>query len=267
MKKLKIFTVQHPIIFGFLLIFIYSILGTLTWPITQLSPESNLPTLGEALAKLVIALVFIVIVWQFGWLRITGVSYLGGWQIWLLLIPLIIYTTMASNFAFTGGLFFTIPRPDTAFTITLFEIGTSLVEEVMYRGLLLAAMIQAWGYSSRGLYKSASLSALSFALLHLFNLIVNPLPEVSSQVLMALFAGFIYATFVLLSKSIWPAVLCHYLVNTVVNFWLTSNPVPASFFIHYIRYTLLLIPPLIVCVFLLSRKNIQPIPLKQLHAA
>lgn len=224
MKKFEKFSVHHPIIFGFILIMLFTLLSTLTWPITRIYPHPEEYEVGNAISKLMIAACFMLLLWGFGWLKPAGFSSFGRKQVWFLVIVLIIYKAILGVYAFTGSLQFSLPSASFTLAVILYTFATSLLEETMYRGLLLTAMAKAWGRTRRGLFAAAILSGLFWASLHLFNLLVRPFPLVMMQVLEMSLVGFLYAAFVLAGRSIWPAVIIHWATNAAVSLRVVQIP-------------------------------------------
>jgi membrane protease YdiL (CAAX protease family) len=253
LKKFEKFAVRHPILFGFILIILFSILGTLTWPITQIYPYPEGSGFGEALAKIIISSFFIGLLWRFGWLEFAGYRNPGMKRIWLMVIPLILYKVILDVFAFTGK--FTFPFPSFAYSlgIIFFTFTTALLEESMYRGLLLTAMRKAWGGRHRGVILSALLSGFFFASTHLFNLLIRPFPVVLAQVLSLTLSGFYYAVFVIYGRSIWPAVLFHWATNATVNLALQNIPGFSETLEHWVIYTLVSLIPIFVSLWLIQQ--------------
>ena len=155
MKKFANFSVRHPFIFGVILILLFSLLSTLTWPITQTYREPEGYEVGETLAKLIIAACFILLLWRFDWLKNAGITTRGQKSIWLLAIGIAIYKAILSVYAFTGSIEFHLPTSGLTIAILFFTFATSLLEETIYRGLLLTAMVKAWGSTRKGLFAAA----------------------------------------------------------------------------------------------------------------
>ena len=105
-------------------------------------------------------------------------------------------------------------RVDTGFLIGfggLAALGTSLIEEVVFRGILLKPPAAGGGLGE------AALSALLFALWHPFQtLFYHPLWEAYAWTWWFLLGtgllGFACARLTLVTRSIWPAIALHWLV-------------------------------------------------------
>ena len=116
--------------------------------------------MGSALAKLVIMFCFVGLIWRFGWLDFIGYRNLGSKCIWLIVIPLIIYKVFLGVYVFSGSFTFQFPPLVDSLGIIFFSLTTSLLEESLYRGLLLTAMRKAWGSTRWGILQSALISGL-----------------------------------------------------------------------------------------------------------
>ena len=71
--------------------------------------------------------------------------------------------------------------------------------------------------TKRGLAKAILLSSIFFGVMHLFNILVRPAGVVILQALIVSLPGILYAALTLKSRSIWPAILIHWLTNAAVN--------------------------------------------------
>jgi len=212
------------LVFGFTLIVLFSLLSTLTWPITQIYPFPEGYEIGTSLAKLVMTACFIFLLWRFGWLKAAGITTRGQKSIWLLAIGIAVYKAILSVYAFTGSFKFHLPTVGLTTAILIFTFATSLLEETMYRGLLLTAMVKAWGSTHKGLFAVAILSGFFWASTHFINLLVRPFPLVALQVMEMMMVGFFYAALVLSGRSIWPAVVVHCATNAAVSLQVVQIP-------------------------------------------
>ena len=262
MKKFEKFSIRRPIIFGFILVVLYSLLSTLTWPVTQLYPYPEGNEWGGLLAKIIIAACFVGLTWRFGWLEFAGYRHFGSKRIWLIVIPLILYKAILSVYVFAGKFSFSLPPLSLSLAIITYALATALLEESIARGLLLPAMRKAWGRSPKGLILSALISGFFWASLHLFNLIIRPFPVVLMQGASMALVGFYYAIFTILGRSIWPAVMFHWVINTTINLALSSNPNFEETVTHHLGYAVISLLPLLVSLWLLKpiRRNYETHP-------
>jgi membrane protease YdiL (CAAX protease family) len=257
MHKIERFTVRHPLFFGFLLILLYINLSILTWPITQIYPHPEYYEVGTALAKLVIAAILLLLLWALGWLKNAGIASPGRKPYWIWVAVLGIYNLLFGIYAFTGSLQMGLPSLGFTLAILFFSFTTGLMEEILYRGLLLTAMIKAWGTTRRGLFAAALISGLFFASNHFVNLLNNPFPVVALQVLGMTMVGFMYAVIVMSGKSIWPAVVCHWVVNASVGLQVCQINNFEETTTAWLIYSLSLIPMVVVFQSLLRHRTLE----------
>lgn len=254
MIKFKKFAQARPFLFGLVVIVIYSVLGTLTYPVHFLFPENEVgQLLGDALSKLIIFLVFLVILQRFGWLKASGFNKFSNRDVWLVLIVVLVYKSLSWLYAFTGNLSFSLPRPDLAAANLFLQLQTSLVEETMMRGLVLTAMIMSWGDTRNGQIKAVVLSSVFFGLIHLINLIVRPFDVVLIQAVINTLPGILYASLLLTYRSIWPGIIIHWLTNAAINIKLIGNQGYQENIGMWLTAGLLFIPLLVYSGYLISR--------------
>ncbi len=107
----------------------------------------------------------------------------------------------------------------TAFDIASFagwtfnNFSTGLFEELLLRGFCFAYLYRAWQHKKHGLLKAAIAQALIFGFAHLVNLQNSPAIDVYAQVIYATLLGIGFAGIVVFSKSLWPAIGLHSLIN------------------------------------------------------
>lgn len=253
MKKFQSFAARHPVIFGFIVVVLFVLFSTLAWPIRQVYPYPEGYEIGTALSKLVMSACFIFLLWRIGWIKVAGFTSLGRKQVWLLAIVMMIYNAIFAIYAFTGSLKLGLPGIAMAMAVIFFTFTTSLLEETMYRGLVLTALVKAWGSTRKGLFTAAIVSGLFWASLHLFNLVVSPFPVVALQVAGMVIPGFVYAALVLYGRSIWPVITFHWMVNVMVTLQAVQNPNYEETLPAWLIFNLVVLPMVIVGVYLLRK--------------
>ena len=223
MKKFKSLALKRPFLFGIALVFVFALLGALTYPVHFLFPETEVGQLyGDSVSKLIIAMVFVVFLWRFGWLKASGMTNAGNLRVWLIVAPVAAYKIVAETYAFTSGIPFKTLDPQLVIANVAYHLPTSLVEETMCRALVLTAMMLAWGDTKRGQVKAVVLSSLFFGMAHLINVMVRPVGLVLFQTVILTLPGILYGALVLTHRTIWPAVVIHWLTNVAVNVRLIS---------------------------------------------
>lgn len=88
------------------------------------------------------------------------------------------------------------------------------MENIVFRGLILQALVRAWGNNRVGVIMSVVVSALFFGSIHLLDLLGGrPFFAVLLQSLEAIFLGIMLGALVLSARSIYPAVVLHGFLN------------------------------------------------------
>ncbi|TQV85408.1 CPBP family intramembrane glutamic endopeptidase [Aliikangiella coralliicola] len=97
----------------------------------------------------------------------------------------------------------------------LSNFATGFFEEVLMRGLCFYILVKAWGATKKGVFLAAIFQAVIFGLAHLGNLYNMPALDVFAQVVFATLIGVGFAGLVYLTKSLWPAIIVHSLINAI----------------------------------------------------
>jgi len=162
----------------------------------------------------------LLLMWRLGGLEGSGIAQSGRWQVWLLAIGGMLYFACAGLYAFYGKVAFDISsfvRLPAARTLALTQFVSGLHEEILFRGVVLYVLFCAWGHTGPGTIGSVILTAVLFAVPHMVAVFMGV--SLSSALLLVVEACIIavwWGALVLWGKSIWPAVLLHYVVNVVV---------------------------------------------------
>ncbi len=174
--------------------------------------------LGEALSRCLATIPVIVLLWHLRWLRTTGLALLGGWRMWTAVLLPLVYMAFVGVYVYTSDLRTGVPDHRLAGAVTLNMLAVGLLEETLFRGLVLQVLLSGWGDSRWGIAGSLALSSLLFGLTHMLNLLAGKdVREALGQGLSAFVSGLCYGALVLWGGSIWPAVALHSAVNAVVN--------------------------------------------------
>ena len=150
---------------------------------------------------------------KFNWNKEAGLtlpisSWTGRW--YLASIPLLLIALLSSTSANWPEVEFSAMRVSAWL---LSNISGSFFEELLLRGLCFYILLRAWGNTKKGVYLAALFQALIFGLAHLANLYFMPAIDVIAQVIFATLIGIGFAGLVYLSKSLWPAIIVHSLIN------------------------------------------------------
>ena len=261
MTALKRFATNRPIIFGCLVVLVFVVFiilaGVLTYPMPG-GPGAETVAAGT---KLVGAAVLLLLLWRLGWLRAAGITYRGGWRPWLFVLPAMVYSLIAVQYAFFGGIDFDLPDPTHAASVALNMIVDGGLQEIVFRGVLLYALVRVWADTKRGVIMSVLISSVLFGGLHILNLFVagRALSVALLQIADTVISGTYYAALVLYGQSIWPVVLWHGLLNAIVSVRAISTPGFEETVSMWTLFVLSNLPLLIYGAYLLYRLRPRPV--------
>jgi membrane protease YdiL (CAAX protease family) len=252
MKKIKNFAVKRPFLFGLILIFAYVLLLYPLYPIKFLFPETEIGQLySNSVIKLAISLIFLAFIWRFDWLRASGLNRWANVKIWLGAAIILVYHAMVNVRCMTGDFRMGFPDSPLAIANLVYYFPASLMEEIMFRGLVLLAMVFAWGDTKKGLVKAVFLSSFLFGLMHLLNIVELPFNVVFIEILVAAMLGFFWAVITLFTRSLWPAILLHWLTNAAVNLKILGIENFKETFTMHLWRTIFFIPLVALAAYLL----------------
>lgn len=221
MNEIQSFALSKPVWFVLILIAAWFILllllaGVLSGALRKPYGDPTCATLS----RLITAGCVVVLAWQLGWLRSSGIGQIGTWQVWLLALAGLLYYAAASLYAFFGKIAFdfsslALPRAREILTTS---VVVAVGEELLFRGVVLFVLLRAWGGTPAGQVGAVAFAALLFALLHLSQVLSNALPLRSAVLLMlqTVLIACWWGAVAALCGSIWPAVVLHFAANAVV---------------------------------------------------
>jgi membrane protease YdiL (CAAX protease family) len=188
-----------------------------------------------------------------------GVACLGKWRVWLIGLALLIYIVLVYWLVFFGEIGLNLSylsNWEEAKTILWRQLVVGLTEEILFRGIILYALVRVWGGTRRGLYAGVVLSAVLFSISHILQgLAGQPLNIALFVLLEALISGFWYALYVLLTESLWPVVLIHAFSNMSVAMKALTEPGWTLSVSGLVGVILLQFPLVILGMWLLQRRG------------
>lgn len=266
MNGIDRFARSHLLIFSLLVSFVFILMLVASAMLGVLWPgEGTYGQPGGILGRAIFIIVLLAILVRLGWLRPAGFASPGGWRTWLSLLLPLVYSIAASAYAMTGS--FAVHVSGTSLTgqATLFILTAALMEEIVFRGIILHALVRAWGGTQLGLVRSVLVSSLFFSILHLFDFLGGrPLLNVLLQSLQAYFLGVYLGALVLKGNSIYPAVFFHAIVNLagyLVFAGQNLEPAPAA----WLLLSLFMLPLALYGIYLLRdapRRSVLPAAVK-----
>jgi hypothetical protein len=228
---LRRFAGNRPVWFGIVITLAFTVLQIVAGMVAYGIQDPVTRTLVATLIRGLGAVIWLVLLARLGWLRAAGVSGRGTWRLWGLVLALMVYDVGLHMWAFFGDFDLPIEDPTLAGATALSHlIDGGLTQELVFRGLILCALVQAWGRSRRSLIKSGLVSSLIFGSVHVVNLVVviasgaKSAAMVGMQVLSTLLAGVLYAGLVLYGGTFWPAALLHAMLNVTTNVRAIATP-------------------------------------------
>jgi hypothetical protein len=172
------------------------------------------------------SLLFICVLWRFGWLESSGLTERGTLFAWALMLVVLAYDLLTTAYALFGSVgWFGLSDPNLSAAVATNALTTGLIGEIPFRGIVLVAFVQAWGNSREGLIKAVLASSLLFGGLHVIHILLGrPVPQAVLVAIAALLSGILYAALVLHGRTIWTAVVLHGVVNAVVAMRVLEAP-------------------------------------------
>jgi len=215
MKKFKNFAARHPYLF-MLVIFplIPSMLILLQLGVARLFGFTSLGVGSfQDSTKIIATLLYLFILWQFGWLHPAGFQTLGRWQAWLIVLIASVFEVALAIRSINGHFewrnLIVLDDPPAYLLVGLFE-------EIAFRGVILYAFLHLWGDTYRGVLKSVFISSLLFGIGHLASIFTgNTVFGAILQTASSTISGVLYAALVLYGWSIWPVVIGHFLTDAI----------------------------------------------------
>jgi membrane protease YdiL (CAAX protease family) len=211
---MKRVAVRYPFLFGILVILV-TVLGQM-WPLWVPGLSQGAQILLARASN--IALAVFLLTW-FKWWQEAGFVHIRSWKILLPYLPLILLVLAgyASIFAVSGLIGIKVNNPALILLGVVSFLAGGFVEEALFRGVVLRAFLP------RKLLEAAFLSALVFAVAHLFNMLVGQdLSYSAMQFIYTFLIGFAFVTPLACTRNIWPLVILHGLMN-FSNFLATGN--------------------------------------------
>lgn len=175
--------------------------------------ETANPLIGRSICYLIIAALFLWLQFILGnspYLSFKEFSLKNAiWCLPCLLVAIVNYPFSALA---SGQLAFI--RLDLLWLYSLYVIGISLVEEMVFRGILLFLLIDLFKNQKLKYFLSVLISSAVFSLFHLANLFIGmDIGSVLLQMLYTFLIGAMFAVITIKTKSIWMAVIIHALFD------------------------------------------------------
>jgi membrane protease YdiL (CAAX protease family) len=264
MRSIRRFATAHPLPFVIVATVVWMMTGgiaaCLAARVLKLPLNHELP---QSLGTLMATACLLLMMWRWEWLRAAGVTALGSGRLWLVTAGLTILLVVAYQVAFFDRIvvdFSTAIASAEAQVILKHCALVGFVEETLFRGFLLYALVRVWGDTRRGILAAVTSPALLFALPHIMQVFAgNPLDDTLMTMLNCFVSGLWYGALVLLGGSIWPAVLIHAATNASFQIGAASLTGFDPSATGYALATLAELPVVIAALWLLMQKVPSPI--------
>jgi uncharacterized protein len=212
---------NQPVLFAICLTLFGFVLLLLMSGIAYTKLRQPYGDVAMTMMRLAITAALLILAWRMGWLAGTGITRLGRWQAWLLAGVGLFSFTCAALYAFYGKIAFdfsSLVHLPAARAVVYKQLAAGIYEEILFRGVILYVLISAWGHTRLGIIGSVVLTAVLFALPHIIGVFMG----ISRQsALLLVLEGIIIAVWwgalVLWGRSIWPAVVLHFVVNALIE--------------------------------------------------
>lgn len=211
----------------------------------------------QVIGQFVATLGFLILLWRFGWLAPAGITRLGNRRLWLITLLILFYTGVSLLVAFFGTLRVDLSLNRSMTPVLLHTTMAGVMEEILFRGLILFALVSKWGGSRRGLMSAVFVSAFLFGALHLVNLASGQADVTTLQIAEAFVSGILYGALVLTAGSVWPAVVLHSGINLLANVAVLNVPGFAITTGQYLALVLLEIPLVLYGFYLIAGLNLR----------
>ena len=178
---------------------------------TPLSQEA----LGAA-GRVAIGAVALVALARCGWRSwIAATASRTSWR--LMLVPLG-YVLLLYPLLFSGT--YRMPSENGLLLAVVAANGfaAGVMEELVFRGLVLGALLLSWGVSGRGLWRALVISSLLFSAPHGLNVLTGADPiTTAAQLIWAVLLGMVFGALVVAGGSVWPVAVLHGATNAFVH--------------------------------------------------
>lgn len=213
---MKEYSQNHPHIFSLLIIFIAVLSGIIVQlPTIPFSFREETDVIIEGIGRGLMILPFLYLLSRFGWMKEAGFQPPKEKKVWIWVALGIFVALSPLNLLFKN---LSIDFSDMllVFSIIVSTFGSVIYEETIYRGVIQTTFYQKWLGSPKGLFKVAIVSALYFGLSHLIGLVsgANPILTITLSIY-TIGLGIFLSALLVYSKSIWPAIVTHWLINCI----------------------------------------------------
>lgn len=256
---LKTIVVNQPVLVAISLTIIGFVVLLLTSAIAYTKLTQPYSDVMMTVMRLFLAAALLLVAWHRGWLVRAGICRIGRWQAWLLAGAGLLYFTCAALYAFYGQVTFhfsSLLHLPAARAVVYKQLAVGVYEEVLFRGVILYVLVTAWGHTRLGRIGSVGLTAGLFALPHFVGMFMGLSQQATLLlVLETIIIAVWWGSLAIWGGSIWPAVMLHFVVSTLVESQGLLSPMVTPDTLAYQRLLWFSIPLGIVGIALLMGKS------------
>ncbi len=263
--NISTFSRHHPVVFAIVfpilwVVLLLAFMGIASTVFHKPYGDAMTVTIG----RLAVTACVLLLAWRLDWLKASGISRLGSLQVWLLALGGLVYSACASLYSLYGSIAFDLSSllrlPDARAAVTTHFVA-GLSEEILFRGLLLSALIRVWGNTTRVILGSVLLTSALFALVHLTQIFTygTSLASALLLVLQAFVVSTWWGALVVRGGSIWPAVLLHFVGNAVVAVQSLTTPLVEPGILAYTQLLWFSLPLGVLAFGLLAKTALHPV--------
>jgi len=204
---MKKFYKKHELLFCMLLIIIYIIVNSICINVFGMTDYRT------AITNILLSILIIIFISKNKLVNYYGLTTFPNPKKYLYFIPLI----MIISVNLWNGINIENTPSDIIFYI-ISMIGVGFLEEIIFRGFLFKMM------EKDNIKTAIIVSSVTFGIGHIINLLngADVLPTLM-QIMYATAGGYLFVTIFYKSKSLWPCIITHILVNSLSTFNATEN--------------------------------------------
>jgi membrane protease YdiL (CAAX protease family) len=234
---------SRPFLFVLLALLAWFVLGAAVAGVVALLLQMPLvSTLPQVAGTLGGTAVLLLLVSRLGWLRPLGITTFGTWTTWALTLLLGAYLVLSGFYAFFGEVAFdarTLFDIQEARSILLRQAVVGFVEETVFRGIILYALVRVWGRTKPRLLAAVIVQAALFAVPHMLQALVGLSPLTALVNVASTFVSGLWLGLLVLSVgTLWPGIVLHAVSNAAILIQGLSSPWIEPSALGYIRATL-----------------------------
>jgi hypothetical protein len=216
MNRIRSSAHKRPLLFGLGITVIYILMLIVSAVLGAALPGEGYAAVGGLLGRVASTAVLLALLAGLGWLRSAGFASMGSRRTWLLLGLALPLALLGLIYALQGNLSLSFLNAELPAAVIMFIGLAAFMEQVAFRGLILHALVRAWGNTHRGRVMAVVAAALLFGALHVLDLLSGrPVDSVIAQAIETIILGVWLGALVEMGRSIYPAFVFHTALNLV----------------------------------------------------